>query len=122
MTISCLWATGSLMSLYQSIADDSRSGQIGQISFRHYQFFQVVSNNGKTRIFRFGFFLDVQWSVPFKNLKQNNRMSNRCLRERVSIDQECEWDKLLRASERERERERETDEICQKQKARYLKF
>ena len=24
----------------------------------------------------------MQWSVPFKNLKQNKRMSNRCLRER----------------------------------------
>ena len=64
-------------------------------------------------------------------------MSTRCLRERVSIDQEYEWDKLLRASERVKERERrgkrerdkeeretevKTDEICQKQKNRYLKF
>ena len=97
------------MSLYQSIADDSISGQIGQIGFRHYLFFQVVSNNGKTRIFWFGFFSDVQWSVPFKNLKQNNRMSNRYLRERISIDQECEWDKLLRTAEREREREKERE-------------
>ena len=36
-------------------------------------------------------------------------MSNRCLRERVSIDQECEWDKLLRASEREREKKKERE-------------
>ena len=60
--------------------------------------------------------MDVQWSVPFKNLEQNNRMSSRCLRERVSIDQECEWDKLLRASERERERETEREREREREK------